>query len=91
MANMMIPAEERDLTPNQVAALDRRRQWGLNLQVISGIFATFAVLLLLWSGQDMTYAPGWVRPMFDYDVLTSVLAIVAGVWGTYLKRGRPEF
>ena len=91
MANMMIPAEERNLTPKQVVALDRRRQWGLNLQVISGLFAFFAILLTLWSGQDMTYAPGWVRPMFDYDMFTLVLAIVCGVWGTYLKRGKPEF
>lgn len=91
MANMMIPAEERDLTPSQVAALDHRRQWGLNLQVISGLFVFFAVLLTLWAGQDMTYSPGWVRPMFDYDIFTAIAAIVCAVWGTYLKRGTPEF
>ena len=33
MANMLIPAEERNLTPDQVEELDRRRTWGLTLQV----------------------------------------------------------
>jgi hypothetical protein len=91
MANMNIPEEERNLTPAQVEALDKRRQWGLTLQVIAGQFAFFAVLLTLWSGQDATYSPGWVHPMVYYNILTAVLAVVFGIWGTYLKRGRPEF
>jgi len=88
MANMNIPEAERNLSPAQVAALDKRRQWGLALQVISGQFAFFAVLLLLWTGQDLTYSPGWVHPMFYYNVLTGVLAVVFGMYGTYLRRGR---
>ena len=91
MANMNIPAEERTLIPDQVAALDKRRQWGLTLQIISGQFVFFAVLLLLWSGQDATYSPGWVHPMLYYNILAAVLAVVFGIWGTVLKRGRPEF
>lgn len=91
MANMNIPAEERNLTPAQVETLDKRRQWGLTFQVIAGQFAFFAVLLTLWSGQDATYSPGWVRPMVYYNILTAVLAVVFGIYGTYLKRGRPEF
>lgn len=91
MANMNIPAEERNLTPDQIAALDKRRQWGLTCQVIAGQFAFFAILLTIWSGQDATYSPGWDRPMVYYNILTAVLAVVFGVYGTYMKRGRTEF
>ena len=45
MANLNIPAEERNLSPAQVAMLDKRRQWGLVYQVLSGQFAFFALLL----------------------------------------------
>jgi hypothetical protein len=76
--------------PN-LAALDRRRQWGLAFQVISGQFAFFAVLLLLWSGQDLQYSPGWVHPMFYYDVFAALMAVIFGLYGTYLKRGRYEY
>ena len=91
MPNLSIPEAERNLTPSQVAALDRRRQWGLAFQVISGQFAFFAVLLLLWSGQDLQYSPGWVHPMFYYDVLAGLMAVIFGLYGTYLKRGRYEY
>jgi hypothetical protein len=91
MPNMNIPELERNLTPAQVARLDRRRQWGLAFQVISGQFALFAVLLLLWSGQDLAYSPGWVHPMFYYDVLAGLLAVIFGLYGTYLKRGKYEY
>jgi hypothetical protein len=91
MANLNIPAEERNLTPNEVEVLDKRRQWGVTFQVIAGQFAFFAVLLTVWSGQDATYSPGWVHPMVYYNVLTAVLALFFGGYGTYLKRGRPEF
>jgi hypothetical protein len=88
MPNMHIPEAERNLTSAQVALLDKRRQWGLVYQVIAGQFAFFAVLLLLWSGQDLTYDPGWVHPMFYYNVITAVLAVTFGMYGTYLRRGR---
>jgi hypothetical protein len=91
MANLMIPAEERGLTPDQVEAVDKRRQWGLTFQVIAGQFGFFAVLLTLWSGQDLTYSPGWVHPMFYYNVFTGTLALIFGIYGTYLKRGTQEF
>lgn len=91
MANLNIPAEERALTPNDVAALDKRRQWGLTFQVIAGQFAFFAVLLTLWSGQDATYSPGAMHPMLYYNILAGVMAVVFGIYGTYLKRGRPEY
>jgi hypothetical protein len=88
MANMNIPEAERNLTPAQVSALDKRRQRGLVFQVISGQFAFFAVLLLLWTGQDLTYSPGWVHPMFYFNVLTGLVAVIFGLYGTYLRRGR---
>ncbi|MBW4025986.1 hypothetical protein [Acidipila rosea] len=91
MANMLIPAEERNMTPNQVEALEKRRQWGLNYQVIAGQFFFFAVLLTLWSGQDATYSPGWVHPMFYYNVFAVLAGLVCATYGTYLKRGKPTF
>jgi hypothetical protein len=91
MPNMNIPEEERNQTPEQVEALDKRRAWGLTYQVIAGQFAFFAVLLALWSGQDATYSPGAMHPMLYYNILTGILAVVFGMYGTYLKRGRPEF
>jgi hypothetical protein len=91
MANLSIPVEERSLNPAQVEQLDKRRTWGLTLQVISGQFAIFAVLLTVWAGQDLTYSPGWVRPMAYYDALAFVVAIILGVTGTSMRRGSPEF
>lgn len=91
MANMNLPLEERSLTPDQVTLLDRRRQWGLALQVISGQCAFFAILLTVWAGQDLTYSPGWKHPMAYYMVLTATLAFAAGAYGTWLRRGKPEF
>jgi hypothetical protein len=91
MANLSIPVQERNLTPDQVERLDKRRHWGLTFQVLAGQFAVFAVLLTLWSGQDMTYSPGWVRPMFYYNVLAGVLAVVFFGYGTHLKRGNLDF
>jgi hypothetical protein len=91
MANLSIPFEERNLTPDQVERLDKRRTWGLTLQVISGQFAIFAILLTVWTGQDLTYSPGWVHPMAYYDALAFVAAIVLGITGTTLRRGTPEF
>lgn len=88
MANMNIPADERNLSPTQVETLDNRRRWGLVYQVIAGQFAFFAVLLLLWSGQDITYSPGWVHPMFYYDVFAALMAVIFGLYGSYLRRGR---
>jgi len=91
MANMNLSLEERNLTPDQVTALDRRRQWGLVLQIISGQCAFFAILLTVWAGQDLTYSPGWHRPMAIYMTLAAIAAVATGMYGTYLRRGRPEF
>lgn len=91
MANPLIPVHEQTASPDQIEAIDHRRRWGLTFQVIAGQFAFFAVLLTVWSGQDATYSPGWVRPMLYLNVLTGALALIFGIYGTYLKRGAPEF
>ena len=79
------------MTPAEVEAVDRRRQWGLNFMVISGQFGFFAVLLTLWAGQDLTYSPGYIRPMFLYDALCFTMATGFGLYGMYLRKGQPEF
>src|SRR5579875_1846231 len=91
MANLRIPEAERNLSPSQVAALDTRRRWGLAFLVIAGQFGFFAVLLLLWSGQDLSYSPGWVHPMFYYNVIAAFLACAFGAYGTWLRRGSGEY
>ncbi|GGH17049.1 hypothetical protein [Silvibacterium dinghuense] len=91
MANPMIPVEEQHATPDQIEAIDKRRRWGLALQVIAGQFGVFAVLLTLWSGQDLTYSPGWIHPMFYYNAIAVIAALGFGSYGAYLRRGSPEF
>ena len=63
MANLLLPPEERNLTPDQVEALDKRRDLGHAFLVIAGQFAVIATILLLWVGQDLTYSPGWAHPI----------------------------
>jgi hypothetical protein len=87
MANTLLAPEERNLTPEQVEALDKRRDWGLTLQVIAGQFAIVSVVLLLWVGQDLTYSPGWMHPMAYYMAVTVTAVLVCGVTGTVLRRG----
>ena len=87
MANTLIPVEERNLTPDQVEALDKRREWGLTLQVIAGQFAVISTLLCLWIGQDLTYSPGWAHPMFYYFIIAISIVLVCGGVGTVMRRG----
>ena len=87
MANTLIPVEERNLTPDQVEALDKRREWGLTLQVIAGQFAVISTLLCLWIGQDLTYSPGWAHPMFYYFAIAISIVLVCGAVGTMMRRG----
>jgi len=91
MTNTLIPIEERDLTPQEVEALDRRRRRGQLLLVIAGQCFIVACLVTLWAGQDLTYSPGWVRPMFYWDAVLFALAFVLGVAGIHLRRGSNEF
>ena len=91
MANELIPVSERNATPDEIEAIDKRRRWGLAYQVISGQFAFFAVLLTLWSGQDATYSPAGIHPMLYFNLLAFAAAAAFGLYGTYLKRGAQEF
>ena len=91
MANPLLPPEERNLTPDQVEALDKRRDLGHTFLVIAGQFAVIATILLLWVGQDLTYSPGWARPMFYWDAVLFLLAAFFFVAGIRLRRGSNEF
>ena len=91
MANILIPIEERSLTPEQVEHLDRRRRRGQLLLVICFQFLIISVLMTLWSGQDLTYSPGWIKPMFYLNAFTFLVAAVTGLAGIRLKRGSNEF
>jgi hypothetical protein len=90
MANSLLPPAERNLTPDQVEALDKRREWGHTLLVISGQFAVIATVLLLWVGQDLTYSPGWIHPMAFYFAIAVGLVIVLGLTGLALRSGTPR-
>ena len=90
MANSLLPPEERNLTPNQVEALDKRRDLGHTFLVIAGQFAVIATVLLLWVGQDLTYSPGGDHPMAYYFAIVVVLIVVFGIAGLVLRRGTPR-
>ena len=91
MANTILPAEERDLSPAQVTALDRRRRRGQVLLVMGFQFLIIALLVTLWAGQDATYSPGWHKPMLFWDILLFVAAVISIMRGIRLRRGVNEF
>jgi len=90
MANSLLPPEERNLTPDQVEALDKRRDLGHTLLVIAGQFAVIATILLLLVGQDLTYSPGWAHPIAYYFAFAIVLIVVLGIAGILLRKGTPR-
>jgi len=90
MANSLLPPEERHLTPDQVEALDKRRDLGHTLLVIAGQFAVIATILLLWVGQDLQWSPGWEHPMAYYFAIALVIIVVCGAVGFMLRRGMPR-
>jgi hypothetical protein len=90
MANTLLPLEERNLTPDQVEALDKRRDLGHTLLVIAGQFAVIAAVLLLWVGQDLSYSPGWAHPMAYYFLIAVAIIAVFGIAGVVLRRGTPR-
>ena len=76
MANSLLPPEERHLTPDQVEALDNRRDLGHTLLVIAGQFAVIATILLLWVGQDLSYSHGWAHPIaYFFAIALGIIAI----------------
>jgi hypothetical protein len=74
-----------------VEELDRRRRRGHLFLVLCFQCLIVATLVTLWSGQDLTYSPGWVRPVFYWNASLILLAIVFGVAGVRLRRGSQEF
>jgi hypothetical protein len=90
MANPLLPPEERNLTPDQVEALDKRRDLGHTFLVIAGQFVVISMVLLLWVGQDLSYSPGWAHPMAYYFFLALALVATFGITGMVLRRGTPR-
>lgn len=90
MANSLLPLEERNLTPAQVEALDKRRELGHTFLVIAGQFSVMATVLLLWVGQDLKYSPGWMKPMALYFAIVVTLMGIFGLTGLALRRGTPR-
>ena len=90
MANPLLPPEERNLTPDEVEALDKRRELGHTFLVIAGQFSVIATVLLLWVGQDLSYSPGWAHPMAYYFALAVTLVAVFGITGAVLRKGAPR-
>ena len=90
MANMLLPPEERNLTPDQVEALDKRRDLGHTLLVIAGQFTVIATVLLLWVGQDLAYSPGWAHPIAYYFAIALGIIAVCGIAGLVLRKGTPR-
>jgi hypothetical protein len=90
MANSLLPPEERNLTPDQVEALDKRRELGHTFLVIAGQFSVIATVLLLWVGQDLSYSPGWAHPMAYYFAVAILLVASFGITGLVLRKGTPR-
>ncbi len=91
MANLRIPADERDLTPQQVELVDARRRRG-QLSITIGVQALIVTgILSLWVGQDLTYSPGLHRPIFFWSCVTGGLAVVCLLYGLAIRGGKHEF
>ncbi len=90
MANSLLPPAERRLTPDQVEALDKRRDLGHTFLVIAGQFTVIATVLLLWVGQDLSYSPGWAHPMAYYFAIALCLIAFFGISGMVLRKGSPR-
>jgi hypothetical protein len=91
MENTLLPLEERKLTPDEVELLDKRRRRGQLFLVLSFQSLIVAVLLTLWSGQDITLSPGYAHPVAYWNAITFTAALVFGIAGVRLKRGSNEF
>jgi hypothetical protein len=91
MANMILPYDERNLTPDEVESLDRRRRRGQLFLVLGFQSLIVATLLTIWAGQDLTYSPGWHHPIAYWDAITFISAFTFLLNGIRLKRGSNEF
>jgi hypothetical protein len=91
MANTLLPIEERNLTPDEVELLDRRRRRGQLCLVIGFQCLIVFMLVTLWAGQDFTVSPGLAHPMVYWDAITGTLAAIFLLAGIRLRRGSTEF
>jgi hypothetical protein len=91
MANTLLPIEERNLTPDEVELLDKRRRRGQLCLVIACQCLIVGTLVTLWAGQDWTLSPGLAHPMVYWDAIMFLLAIFFGAIGLRLRRGLNEF
>ena len=91
MANMLIPVEERHLTPEQVDHLDRRRRRGQVLLVIGFQTLIIGTIVTLWAGQDLTYSPGWAHPLAYWDGFLFLVSLICFGVGIQQRRGSNEF
>lgn len=91
MANMLLSPQERNLTPEQVELLDKRRRRGQLFLILCLQCVVVSTLLSLWSGQDLTYSPGWIHPVAYWNGATLLLAAFFGIAGLRLRRGSTEF
>jgi hypothetical protein len=91
MSNKLIPVEERHLTPEQVDQIDRRRRRGQLLLVIGFQTLIIGTIITLWSGQDLTYSPGWIHPLAYWDGFLFLVSLTCLVSGVQLRRGLNEF
>ena len=91
MANTLLPIEERNLTPDEVDMLDRRRRRGQLFLVVAWQCTIVFTLVTLWAGQDFTLSPGWAKPMVYWDIVTGTIAVVCALVGLRLRRGTNEF
>jgi len=91
MANTLIPVEERTLTPAEVDKLDARRRQGHFLIVMGFQTLIISVILTVWSGQDVTYSPGWAHPVFYWNCVTGLTSLTCFAVGLRMRRGLNEF
>ena len=91
MANLALPFEERNLSPDQVERLDARRRRGQLFLVIGFQAAIVSAILLLWVGQDLTYSTGWNHMIFFWMMVTGGISAVSLLVGLNLRRGLHEF
>lgn len=91
MANKLIPVEERHLSPEQVDVIDRRRRRGQLLLVIGFQALIIGTIITMWSGQDLTYSPGWIHPVAYWNGLLFLISLICIVSGIQLRRGSNEF
>jgi hypothetical protein len=91
MANTLLPIEERNLTPDEVELLDRRRRRGQLCLTIGFQCLIVFFLVTIWAGQDFTLSPGLAHPMVFWDAITGILAVIFLLAGIRLRRGSTEF